>query len=106
MPSISLVELAKILVKLGLIAFIASLILGFVSSFVSIVISLINGMSNSLSTLNGINLGWFANAIGLVSMLNSLLQTLYIASSVLISGIITVFVFKFGIRFYDNLMKV
>ena len=106
MPNISLVELAKILVKLGLIALLASIILGFVSSFVSIVISLINGMSNSLSGLNGVNLGWFANAIGLVSMLNSLLQSLYIAGSILISGIITILTFKFGIRFYENLMKV
>ena len=106
MPNISLVELAKIIAKLALVALLASLILGFVGTFVSIIISIMSSMSTSLNVLNGINLGWVANAIGLVSMLNALLQSLYIAGSVLISGIVAIFTFKFGMRFYDNLMKV
>jgi hypothetical protein len=106
MPNISLVELAKIVAKLALVALLSSLILGFVGSFVSVIISIMSTMSSSLSTLNGVNLGWFANAIGLVSMLNALLQSLYIAGSVLISGVVAIFTFKFGMKFYDNLMKV
>jgi len=106
MPNISLVELAKILIKLTLIALLTTVIISFVGNFTTMIIQVISNLTGSLNSVNGVNLGWFANAIGLVSMLNSLMQSLYIAGSILISGVVTILSFKFGIRFYENLMRV
>ena len=106
MPTINLTELAKIVIKLILIGILASIIISFVGSFVTTLSDIISRMSGAGDSISGLNLGWFAGAIGLVDFLNALMQSLYIAGGILISGVITILSFKFGIKFYNNLMKV
>ncbi len=105
MPIISLTELAKIAAKLIVIAILAGIILTFIGSFVGIISIIFSKMSGISSSINGLNLGWFASAIGLVSFLNSLMVSFYVAISVLVSGMVTILGFKYGIQFYKLLMK-
>ena len=105
MPNIDLVGIAKIALKLLIIALLATLIVTFVGHFATYLITVIQHLTGALSTVNGVNLGYFANAIGLVTFLNSLMQSLYIAGSILISGVISILTFKYGIRLYNSLMK-
>jgi len=106
MPTISLTELAKIASKIIIIAILAGIILSFVGSFVSIISNIFSKLSGISASVNGLNLGWFANAIGLVSFLNSLMVSFYVAISILVSGTVTILSFKFGIQFYKNLMRI
>ena len=106
MPTINLTEIAKIIGKLIVIAILAGIILQFVGNFVGIISTILSKLGGISSSVNGLNLGWFANAIGLVSFLNSLMVSLYVAISILISGIATILGFKFGIRFFGNLLKI
>ncbi len=106
MPNIDLVQIAKIALKLLIIGLLMTVIMTFISHFVSMLQNIIGQMSNSVQSVNGINLGWFANTIGLVSMLNALMQSLYIGASILISGVVTIIGFKYGMKLYQNLMKV
>jgi hypothetical protein len=106
MPTINLTLIAQIAGKLIIVAILAGLLLSFVGSFVGIISSLISNMSGISSTINGLDLGWFAETIGLVSFLNSLMQSFYYAVSIFMSGLVTILGFKFGIRFYNSLMKI
>jgi len=106
MPTINLTELAKIALKLLLMGVLAGIIISFVGSFITTLSDVISRMSGAGSAVAGLNLGWFAGAIGLVDFLNALMQSLFIAGGILISGVITILTFKFGMKFYTNLMRV
>jgi len=106
MPTINLTQLAQITAKLIVFGILTGLILTFVGSFVGIISTIISQMSGASSSVNGLDLGWFANTIGLVSFLNSLMQSFYYAGSIFVSGLVTIIGFKFGIKFYQNLMKI
>jgi type III secretory pathway component EscU len=106
MPTFSLVEIGKIIFKVAVIAIIAGLIVSFVGSFVTIISDVVSNLSGVGSLVNGLNLGWFANTIGLVDFLNTMMNVLYIAGSTLISGVITILGFKYGMKFYTHILRV
>ena len=106
MPTFNLAEIAKIIIKLIVIGILAGIILTFIGSFSNIISTILSKIGIISSSVNGLNLGWFANAIGLVSFLNSLMVSFYLALSILFSGVVTILGFKFGIQFYNNLMKI
>jgi len=106
MPTINLTLIAQIAGKLIIFGILAGILLSFVGSFYEIISTIIGKMSGVSSSVNGLNLGWFANAIGLVSFLNTLMVSLYVAVSIFVSGLVTILGFKFGIRFYQMLMRI
>jgi len=106
MPTINLTALAKIALKLIIIGILATIIIGYVGSLVNILIDVITHLKGSINAVNGLNMGWFSNAIGLVDFLNALMQSLFIAGGIFLSGIITILGFKWGSKFYNNLLKV
>jgi len=106
MPTISLTELAKISGKLIVIALLSALIIGFIGSLINTFTTIIQHLTGATNSVNGLNLGWFASAIGLTDFLNALMQSLYVAGGIFLSGIITIYSFKTGMKFYNNLLKV
>lgn len=98
MPNIDLVELGKLAFKIAIILLLASLLLGFVGSFVSIIFNIISYASGSLDGLNGLDLGYVASAIGLVTFLNSLFASLYVAGSILLSATALILGWRFGTK--------
>jgi len=106
LPTISLIELAKIIAKIAVIVILAGIIYSFMQSFVGIITNIFAKFAGITSSVNGLNLGWFAGAIGLVSFLNALMSSLSVAVSILVSGMVTILGFKFGIRFYNILMRI
>ena len=106
MPTISLTELAKIAGKLIVIALLSALIIGFIGNLINTFTTIIQHLTGATNSINGLNLGWFAGAIGLTDFLNALMQSLYIAGGIFLSGIITIYSFKTGMKFYNNLLKV
>ena len=106
MPTINLTDLAKIVIKLLIIGILSTIIISFVGNFMTTLSDVVVRMSGAGDSVSGLNLGWFANAIGLVDFLNSLMQSLYISGGILISGVITILSFKFGTKFFTYLIKV
>ena len=106
MPTISLTELAKIALKIIIIGILATIIIGYVGSLINVLTDVIGHLKGSLNSVNGLNMGWFSNAIGLVDFLNAFMQSLFIAGGIFLSGVITIFTFKIGSKFYNNLLKV
>ena len=106
MPTISLVQLAKYVFTVAMIGILTYTIVSYVGSFVSILGGVFQKVSGFGSSVNGLNLGWFANAIGLVGFLNALLSSLYIAGAFLVSSLTTILGFKFLVKFYISFTRV
>lgn len=106
MPTISLVQLAKYVFSIVVIGLLTTLIISYASSFVGILSSLFSKISGIGSTVSGLNLGWFANAIGLVDFMNSLMASLYIGGAFFVSSLITLLGLKFVIKFYVAFTRV
>jgi len=106
MPVINLIELGKIILKLLLIGALTAIVVSYAGTFTHTIGQLLTKMSTSGSTVNNLNLGWFASSIGLVDFLNALMQSLYVAGSFLVSGVIVVLSFKHGIKLFGFLLRV
>ena len=105
MPVVNLVGIARIVGKLIVIGVLAGIIFSFFGSFINILTNIFHNVDGISSSVNGLNLGWFADAIGLVSFLNTLMSSFYVAISVLASGTVTILSFKHGIRYYSMLLN-
>lgn len=106
MPTISLTQLAKYAFTVTVIILLTALIISYVSSFVEVLSSLFSKISGFGSDVNGLNLGWFANAIGLVDFLNSLMISFYVAGSFFVSSLVTLLGMKFLMKFYTSFTRV
>ena len=104
MPVFSLVEIAKLTGKILVFAFMLTILKNFSVEILDVIRTVITSMLPD--SLNGLNLGFFANAIGLVDFLNTLLSSLYVAGGIFISGLISIIVFKYSIKAYTLLMGV
>ena len=106
MPTISLTQLAKYAFTIAIIILILPLVLSLVSDITNYIQTAINNNINSLSTLNGIDLGYAGRATGLVDFLNNLMQSVLIASSLFISATVAILSLKFIIKFYSVFTKI
>lgn len=103
MPTINLTRLFEIGVKVTLfLAFVAFFVTN-INNFTLILKTFISNMGVSFAT---IDLGCFAEKIGLVSFLNSLFIIIYNAVGLYISSILTVVSFKFITKIYQTILKV
>ena len=62
-------------------------------------------MNNSASSVQGLDLGCFAKAIGLVTFLNTLFILVYNAIGLYISSMGTIIVFRLTTKVYDLAIK-
>ncbi len=106
MPTISLVQLAKIAVTLFIIGLILPQIINLASTIINSLNSAITNASNSVSSVNGIDLGYVGRVVGLVDFLNNLMSSVVIASSLFLSALASIMGLKFLIKFYSMATKV
>jgi len=66
---------------------------------------LLTKLGLSTSGLNGLNLGCVGDKLGLVDFLNALMDSVFIGGDFLLSGVATIFSFKYGIVVYRFLIK-
>ena len=106
MPTISLVQLAKIAITLFIIGLILPQIINLASTIINSVNTAINNASSSVSSVNGIDLGYVGRVVGLVDFLNNLMSSVVIASSLFLSSLASVMGVKFLIKFYNMATKI
>jgi len=99
-------DTARIVAKIFIIGIFFALMFSFISQIDGIFKSLFTTVANSFSSVNGLNLGYFAGAVGLVDFLNSLLQSLLVASKIFLSSIFTIMVFKFISKMFNTAMRI
>jgi len=99
-------DTARIAVKIILIGIFFAVIYSFISEFNGYLQSLVLQIVSSFSSINGLDLGYFAGAVGLVSFLNNLLQSLFLAGKIFISVVSSLLVFKFVAKMFNTVMRV
>jgi len=103
MPTISLTQIALIASKLIVVGILFALMLSFMGDFSLMITTSISSIFNSTSSMNSLNLGYFAGAIGLDTFVNTLLASLYTAGSLYISGMVGIIIFKYSIKVYQTI---
>ena len=106
MPNIDIIAILKISFKLLLVGIMLSLLLSYGVELRGLLTDLIQKITSSTSGLNNMNLGCVGEKLGFVSFMNSAVNTLWIAGHTLLSGVVVIFGFKYGIEIYKYLMKV
>ena len=106
MPTISLTDIAKYFFTYFIVILLTLAIISYVASFVSILGALLSKISGLGSSVDGLDIGWFANSIGLVTFMNSVMISLYVAGSFFVSSLVTLLGLKFVIKFYTGFTKV
>lgn len=103
MPTISLTQIAVIAGKLVIIGLLFSLMVSFMGTFQSMISGLLSNIFSSLGSINSLNLGYVAGAIGMDSFVNTLLVSLYTGGSLYISGMVGIIIFKYSIQAYKTI---
>lgn len=106
MPTVSIIQIAKYAFTIGIVVSLTVLLVSYVSSFGSLFSELLSKISGFGSNVNGLNLGWFANSIGLVEFMNSIMISLYVAGAFFVSSLVTLLGFKFVMKFYVAFTRV
>lgn len=106
MPTFSLVAIAKYGFTLFVVGLLTVTLISYVGDFMAIIGELLSKISSSTSTVNGLNLGWFANAIGLVDFMNSLMASLYVAGAFFVSSLVSILGLKFVIKLYTSFTRI
>ena len=106
MPNIDLVEILKITFKLIVIGLLFSLFIGYIVDIRDILGDLLIEIGASTSSLNGVDLGCVGDKLGFKDFLNTLVDSVFIAGNFLLSGVATIFGFKYGIELYKFLIKI
>jgi len=103
MPTISLTQIAVITGKLVIIGLLFALMVSFMGTFQSMISSLLSNTFTSMGSINSLNLGYIAGAIGLDTFINTLLASLYTGGSLYISGMVGIIIFKHSIKVYQTI---
>ena len=103
MPTISLTQIAVIAGKLVIIGLLFALMVSFMGTFQSMISSLLSNTFSSLGSINSLNLGYIAGAIGLDAFINTMLTSLYAGGSLYISGMVGIIIFKHSIKVYQTI---
>ncbi len=103
MPTISLTQIAIIAGKLAIIGLLFALMVSFMGTFQSMISNLLSNTFSSMGSINSLNLGYIAGAIGLDSFVNALLASLYTGGSLYISGMVGIIIFKHSIKVYQTI---
>jgi hypothetical protein len=105
MPVFSPLEIIRITIKLALIATVIAILFNFSSEFKDIATNLLGKIGLSMNSVDGLDLGWFAGAIGLTLFLNTLMGNVVTAGHVLVGAVIAIFIFKYSVQIYAFLTK-
>lgn len=103
MPTINLTQIALIASKFILIGVLFSIIISYMDVFQLFISNLISSIFSSFASLDSLNLGYVAGAIGLVSFLNLLLTSLYIAGGLYMSGMVGIIIFHYTFKIYQTI---
>jgi len=106
MPTINLLRIGEILVKVALFGVIVRIIIEFALEFRRILGELLNRMGFSMDSMNGVNLGCVGEKIGFTDFLNTLLSTGFIAMGTLISGTILIMGYVYTLKIYRLAMRI
>jgi len=101
MPTISLTRLALLAIKILIAGVIFGIIIAFMGTFGDLLTAGLNKAFASSSTVNGVNLGYVAGAIGLDTFVNNVLSSIYIAVAFYGSAMITIIGFKYVVKMYS-----
>ena len=106
MPNLDLIAILKISFKLVLVGIMLALLLSYGVELRTLLTDLVQKITGSTNGLNNLNLGCVGEKLGFVAFMNSAVNTLWIAGHTLLSGVVVIFSFKYGIEVYKYLMKV
>jgi hypothetical protein len=104
MPTWNIIEALKLAGKFTLIALLSGLMFDFTMTFKALLIDLIHKIGGSWDGVNNIDLGYVGGLIGLDDFLNAIVSMLDIAGTFAITGILSIFAFKFTLIFYRSIM--
>lgn len=103
MPTISLTQIAIIAGKLVIMGLLFAVITSFMDEFNTMISTLLSTVFGSFDSVNSLNIGYVAGAIGAVDFLNLLFTSIYTAGSLYISGMVGIIIFKYSIKVYQTI---
>ncbi len=98
MPTINLTRILEIALKIAIFGAFVTFFVSYIGDFTVLLSNIVNKIT--MGNIDNLNLGCFAEKIGMVSFINSLFIIAYNAVGVYISALLSVLVYRFVLKIY------